>query len=271
MFHASNDHRDLLSRCENGRVSTRLVAFLLVLVALPDFARAGEEIETKVLDAYATGLNRQQRGNTQKTLSVRRFGNTRMLIGKDPSGKPVTELVCLLCTDDELISEARSVGARTAASAKGAQAALIQVDHRDIRDRVYVDGIPLAPVGGQHPIEAGDHEITEVREDSVRTTMISLPPEGHLVLSGDASREPEDPTRLKRVRAAAMTCGIGLATATLGGLFMWLDGQCTSPDCSLLHHMGSPGIGLLVSGVLVQGVVVWLFVTGLKHRKGESK
>ncbi len=270
MFHASYDHRDLLSRCESARVSICCATLLLLVAAFPASARSGEEIETEILDAYSTGLNRKQNGNLQRELSIRRFGNTRLLIGMDPSGKPVTELVCLLCTDDELISEARSVAAQTAASARGIRAAVVEVDERDGRERIYIDGIPLAPMGGKHPIEAGEHEITEVQKNGIRHSMMTLDPGGRVVLS-DVSREPRDPSRMNKVRVAAATCGVGLATATLGGLFLWLDRKCATSDCSLKHYLEGPGIGLLVAGVLVQGVVVWLLVSSRRHRKGASQ
>lgn len=98
---------------------TRLSAFLalaVLAVALP--ALADEDVsDAEIEEAFAVGLG--DRFSGEAMLDVLRYGRTLVLrgslAGADDTG--ALELTCMLCTADEALRSARSVGADLAAQA----------------------------------------------------------------------------------------------------------------------------------------------------------
>jgi hypothetical protein len=264
------------SQLYHGRHRAKRVLKGLLFCALVSWSHTAFASETgvrsdkwakRVQEAFDTGMAVSEGGKGKTEIDVRHEGRNSLLVTRDAAGSVSASLTCLLCTSDEVLSEARSLGALVSARTQKQTVAEIDSSQADVDGRVYVDGIPLTPLGRRHPIEPGRHDIKVVKKGAVLGRSITIAPESRHPLP--TSYDTLKGSRARRLRAAVITGGMGLTTAALGGLFLWLDRDCATDDCRLKHYLAGPGYGLLAAGVLVQGVVIWLLWP--RRRGGEVR
>jgi hypothetical protein len=243
-----------------------------VLLFLPFKADAQDSDATPLVDeeidaAFRTGLAGAPSHEEGATLEIQRYGPSVRLLGADADGLIKESLTCFVCTSDEILSAARSLGAAVRAEAAFETPAVLHIDEQ-VDGRLSVDEVPVAPPIGDHVIEPGDHTVTVAERETVRSgdltvvagTETALPPESDF-------RKAVDPS--SRRRWAVVSSGIGLSLAAVGGVFLWLDGQCVHTDsrCDHEHNLLGPGIGLIATGALLQGVTLWLLVSSRKSKR----
>ena len=184
------------------------------------------ETEARLADAFAKGLGEFKDGKTPAFLEVEQFGNHWRLTGLDRNGASMERLQCLLCTETEAFAAAAhlgdNIGKRLRDEPPSAPAAPSDA-------MLSIDGVPIAP-----PLPAAETERVP-SSTSDRSTI--------------------------RRRWAIASAGLGASAFAVGGVFMWLDGECSSSNCRYTHAgLKGPGIGLVVTGALLEtaALLLWL-------------
>jgi hypothetical protein len=212
----------------------RLISLVLIVLSAICFdaedgvaaalAESGE-IALQLNDAFRTGLNGFRENDL--SISAMRFGHHWTLEGKDPAGRAVERLTCLLCTEQEAISLAAFLGGAIRKKFEAKSPSQEEVDSSIAT--ISIDGAPVP------------HYSTTKRTDTA--SIQDVPNADHA----------------KQFRWAAVLAATGASSAAIGGVFLWMDGNCANSTCSEVHSLKAPGIGLLVSSALLETAAVLLF------------
>jgi len=239
------------------------VAAWLCAVAMSGGAASAEPMDP-VTEAFAKG------GGDEFRLSVERSGSTALLRASARGDAPPLAVVCALCTPNELLAAARSLGARAAASEASREPCRLEVGGLPAGADVRVDGLPGRADGAPMLIEPGRHEVRALVGGAIRTGAVALAP-------GEASRlewadmERRSP-RHRAARVAILSSGLGLALAAAGTALLLLDGDCASvPDatghCDKLHHLAPLGWSFVGTGA---AAVLFGIVYGIAASRNEE-
>ncbi len=209
------------------------------------------------------GLAHAEESSESPILEVGRFGHTSVLRGTWNNSEP-RRLVCMLCTRSETLTQARALGAQLAAQRDGIDPPLLQLSNLEDGVHASVDGIPFAPAKASHAIEPGVHEVVAQQADTVIRADVTLHPDEEIQIQTDVFETVE--TRNPKTRPAVALAGLGITAAVLGGVFLWLDGGCASPDerdptgeCAHVHNLRGAGWALVAGGALIEvGTLIWL-------------
>ncbi len=234
MMHGPNQSR--MQAFDGGAVSFALkcAASIAILFAARagfcDTVEVARPADAAIQHAFAFGLGDFPSSKTPLQLEITRMGHHVALIGYDRSGATVARLTCLLCTGQEAAAAAAYFG--------------------DFLGRQY-RGDPPGPISN----EAGSTL-------SVNGAPVpALPANGLSPLF--AAPVPKD-TAL-RLRLAITAASLGASALVIGGIFIWLDGACSDQKCKFFHQLKGSGIGLVVSGALLETAAVLLW--RLKRKK----
>jgi hypothetical protein len=232
-------HGDVANRQANRRRLSGCVLVILSVICFDagDGAAAtpveSDEISRQLNDAFRIGLNGFR--DTDLSLFAARFGHHWTLEGKDSTGREVERLTCLLCTEPEAISLAAFLGSAIRKQAEGESTSTDEVD----------SSIATISINGT---------IVPLYSPKKRTDISSI-------------QEVPRTNRSLQFRWAAILAAGGASAAAVGGVFLWMDGNCANSTCSELHSLKGPGIGLLVSSALLETAAVLLFTI---RRKKEA-
>lgn len=170
----------LRESCTKG--SPMAAALIAALLVMPSAAR-GDEVDTRdddIVSAFKLGASANAR------LEIEHHGATTALTGNLRIGDndESMNLVCMLCTDEEVLATARSMGVRLAAAAQGkeapatmadepasknefAKSAQVPEDRTRLRVSVVVAGLgaAVAAAGGAFLAMDGDCATDRVDQD----------------------------------------------------------------------------------------------------------
>jgi hypothetical protein len=243
------------------------VVLFLPLIAVAQASNATPLTDEEIDAAFRTGLAGAASDEEGATLEIQRYGPSVRLLGADADGLIKESLTCFVCGSDEILSAARSLGAAVRAEAASGTPAVLHIDEQ-VDGRLTVDGVPVAPPVGDHVIEPGDHTVTVAKDETVQSADLTI------VAGVETALPPESDfnkavNQSARRRWAVVSSGVGLSLAAVGGVFLWLDGQCVDTDsrCDYEHQLLGPGIGLIATGALLQGVTLWLLVSSRKSKR----
>jgi hypothetical protein len=240
-----------------------IAAVWLCAVAMSG-AAMGTEPRDPVTAAFATG------GGDGFRLSLSRDGGTVLLRASANDGVSSLSVVCALCTHDELLVAARSLGAQLAAREASRDPCRLEVGGLPDGAAVQVDGVPGRVDGAPMLVEPGRHEVRAFGGGTLRTGAIAVDPgeDGRLEWSDMKTISPRRVT----LRVAIASGGLGLALAAAGTAFLLLDGDCaTAPDatgrCDKLHHLAPLGWSFVGTGA---AAVLFGVVYGIASSRAES-
>jgi hypothetical protein len=211
--------------------------------------------------AFRRGLSGSAEPTSLGNIHIKKWGNTYLFEGRSSKVGDSITLKCLLCTGDEALAKARSLGAKVSAMGGGVDPAGLMFSSLREGDMAYVDGIPLEPNDTAHSIEPGKHKVEIHRGKAVLSSNVRLEAaeEAELIVTSADYRQR---ARLRRQIALS---GLGVTAAALGGVFLWLDGRCSSDkvdaqgDCEQLHELTGLGWGFIATGVLAEvAVLIWI-------------
>jgi hypothetical protein len=171
------------------------------------------------------------------SLVVTRFGRHWTLEGRDRTGMEADRLTCLLCTDLEAISAAAFLGDTIRKKADGEPASKEELNSSVAT--ISIKGVLVPPYSPKKELDT------------------------------PAMREAPPIDRSTQFRWAAVSAAAGVSAGVIGGVFLWMNGNCATSDCSKLHSLKGPGIGLLVSSALLETAAVLLF--SIKRKKETSR
>jgi hypothetical protein len=256
---------DLASTARFGsRFAIGIVAVLCAVFVADGVHADGEPgrelADSALVDAVRVGLGREAPVQALEQLTVTRFGHSLVLEAQSPRGS--LRIECALCTSSEMLSAARSFGALVTADRSGSAPAYLSVRALGRQDRIFVDGVPVAPAHGPSPIEPGDHVIVLERGDEVATRAVTLESDVEALLDADEALAVKRTHR----RLKVLLGGLGATAAALGGVFLWLDGRCAtasvdlSGQCAQQHNLAPAGWTLLSAGILAEvALLIWVF------------
>lgn len=212
--------------------------------------------DSEIVRTYRMGSSLAQEENLSKNIVINRFGyNTRL---KAFIAGSTTELVCLLCSQSELLSKARELGAVAAARYAAKDPATLSVSGLE-QGTVVVDGIPMTPRKTEHPLEPGEHEIVFIQDGQEKRTVQHVAAGQNLKI--DAAVTEVRPQKRDDTRLKVLVGGLGLTAAAIGGVFLWLDNNCATEDCKYLHDLAPVGWTLVSVGIAVEiGLLLWIFL-----------
>ncbi|MCP4606299.1 MAG: hypothetical protein GY847_38275 [Proteobacteria bacterium] len=217
----------------------------------------------KLMRAFRQGLKGTDDPGVHKNIQIDRFGHTLLLTVLTAKNENQKTLSCVLCSSDEALAKARTLGANIHADASQKATALLHAPDLSEDDRAFVDGVPLVPALASHPVVPGQHTV-EVHNGGVASqTEVNLEPGKKYRLEATGAFYPKK----SKLRPSVIIAGLGLTTAAIGGLFLWLDGNCSSPEsnenaCENQHNLTGAGWGLIAGGVVVElGLLIWLLLT----------
>jgi len=202
-------------------------------------------------------------------LALERDGGTTLLRASASADDSPLVIVCALCTQDELVVTARSLGARLAAREASREPCRLEIGGLPAGATVTVDGLP-GRLRGSMLVEPGPHEVIARAGGGLRSGAVAIEP-------GDAARlewsEMEETAPLRRtVRVSVASGGLGLALAAAGTALLLLDGDCaTVPDatgrCAKLHHLAPLGWSFVGTGA---AAVLFGIVYGIAASRNEE-
>ena len=200
-------------------------------------ARSGESVsadaETRLTLAFTNGLGNFGDGKPPAFLEIRRDGRHWKLTGLDRNGDSVEQLQCLLCTEMEATVAAAHLG--------------------DLIGRRLRQEPPPSPPDATKAILSLDG--APVSPPLPETEAARIDP-------------PMTDRRPFRLRWAVAAASLGAAAAATGGIFMWLDGKCSTEICDYRHTgIKGPGIGLVVTGALLETAAILLWRLKRKPRE----
>ncbi|MDJ0762018.1 MAG: hypothetical protein QNJ97_03435 [Myxococcota bacterium] len=239
---------------------------LLILALSSAFISAahGEEIDTRTADdaalrwAFNAGLVELEADETDYGVQVDRFGHSIVLRARGPRDAPEIKLNCVLCTAGEMLSLARSLGAMVWAAKTKRDTAWVMTSGSPAGDAFFLDGVPVVPEGSKHPVVPGKHRVERRGNRTTSHAAVVIEPGRTLDLTTVETREASNSR--SKVRPAVALLGLGLTTAALGGIFLWLDGNCADVQCKDVHGVGGTGWGLLAGGIAIDAAtLIWLF------------
>jgi hypothetical protein len=208
-------------------------------------------------------------GGGEFRLSLSRDGGTALLRASADGGAPPLSVVCALCTSDELLVAARSLGAQIAAREASREPCRLEVGGLPDGASVRVDGLPGRAGGAPELVEPGRHEVRAIGNGAIRTGAVAVEPgeAGRLEWSDMKAISP----RHRTVRVAIASGGLGLALAAAGTALLLLDGDCaTAPDatgrCDKLHHLAPLGWSFVGTGA---AAVLFGVVYGIASSRAE--
>ncbi len=249
---------------QRSSVDGRMRRWLILLALLTSYSVAGKASgnesaaaeDDAIRRAYFAGLS--SGADPPGELEIRTFGRTVRLAGSN--GAVRRELTCLLCTPQETLSAARSLGAEVRAAVENAPTSAIRIDGR-VDGAVTLDDIPVAPPVGEHLVSPGTHDAVLAAGGETRHIRLTLSPGDRAGLSFEDSADSDRRARLRK-RWAVVSAGVGLSLAGVGAAFVALHGDCVTLDatCDRKYKSLGPGIGLIAVGALLQGVMIWLLV-----------
>ncbi len=245
------------------RTATRCSVWLVAMMVLVhgSLAWSGDRSEKRAEDSevvrtYRMGSSLAQEEDVFKKINISRYGyNVRL---KASIAGSTMELVCLVCSQSELLTKARELGAIAAAKHAGKEPATLSV--LGLKEGVaVVDGIPMAPSKTEHPLEPGEHEIVLLQDGKEKRTVRNISVGQQLAVDAAAIEvrsQKRDDTKLK-----VLVGGLGLTAAAIGGVFLWLDDNCATEDCKYLHDLAPAGWTLVSIGIAVEiGLLLWIFL-----------
>ena len=213
--------------------------------------------------AFLIGLGRASDKGPEGEIRVSRYGRTLLMTGTLTGRDVKEEITCVLCTSEEALTAARSLGAVLAARSGSPEPALVTAADAGDGDDVLIDDVPLAPAVSVSNIEPGEHYVRVDRRGKVFEGNVDLKPGRKVDLSSEALHRRYD--RAKKLRAASLVGGLGLSAIATGALFMWLDGNCSSNvedpstgKCVEQHELTAPGLSLIIGGALTETLLIWL-------------
>jgi predicted secreted protein len=234
----------------------------MVMLLHGGFVRAENKSEKRTADreivrAHRMGSSLAQGERVSKEIEIRRFGHNALL--KSVIDESTMELVCLLCTQSELVSKARELGVISAARHAGKEPAMLSVLGLGETGMVVVDSLPMTPNKKEHPIEPGEHDIVFVIDGKAKGTFRYIAAEQKLEIDVEAVEVPSPERTYTGLKV--LLGGLGLTAAAIGGVFLWLDDSCATENCEYLHDLAPAGWTLVSMGVAAEiGLLLWLFL-----------
>ncbi|MDD5305893.1 MAG: hypothetical protein PHU25_01095 [Deltaproteobacteria bacterium] len=250
------------SRAIRNRTGATM-ALLSVLCCGPTFA-AGEPESRPAPELEPAFLSGYGRAPGRPSFEAKRHGSTLVLRGavNGPGGETVVQSVCLLCTTAEASTAARSLGADLAMKVGGAAPALFRLDGVD-QGTARLDGLPFEAAQSAAKVEPGPHRLEAAADGTARAQDLALAAGAEVELDATDLPLRETPWR---PGVAVLTAGLGVAAAAVGGILLWLDGQCASPrvdhsgNCENEHDLVPAGAALIgVGAAAIVGGFVILF------------
>lgn len=212
--------------------------------------------------AFAAGAG----GDPSLRLEIARTGRTSVLSGAPAGGGPGMSLACALCSRDELLAEARALGALLAAAPSGGPSAL-EIAGLPPGARVTVDGVPARSGGRPQPLEPGRHEVRAVGPGGPRAKRVDLGEGESAMIAFDDMRAARAEPR--PLRAAIAVTGAGAALAAAGTALLLMDGECATTRvdpagrCERIHSLAPLGWSVAGAGAaafvlgVVWGALAW--------------
>jgi hypothetical protein len=241
----------------------RLAATAWLCAVAMGGAAMGAEPRDPVAAAFAKG------GGGGFRLSLSRDGGTALLRASADRGAPPLSVVCALCTRDEILVAARSLGAQLAAREASREPCRLEVGGLPGGAAVRVDGVPGRADGAAMLVEPGRHEVRAFGGGALRTGTVALEPgeAGRLEWSDMKMISP----RRRTARVVIASGGLGLALAAAGTALLFLDGDCaTAPDatgrCDKLHRLAPLGWSFVGTGA---AAVLFGVVYGIASSRAE--
>lgn len=239
--------------------SAAFAAVLLTLGMIPGGARADSDGEEEQLAlAFRAGAS----SVVDTSLEIERHGATTVLASSSSGDNPGErlELVCHLCSFDELMASSRALGAAVAVSAGNGQPGTIAFTGAEEDALVFIDGVRSRDGGSARAVEPGDHGMLVQGGGRARVSRAILEPGEDLVI--DLDTIPLDPYP-RRLRGGVIIAGMGVALAAAGAALTALDGDCASTtvdsagNCRDVHQLAPAGWSMVGTGcaAFVAGVV----------------
>ncbi len=234
----------------------------MVMIVYGGVVQAKESTEKSPEDpevrrAYRMGTSLAEGDILSTKIDINRFGHHVLL--KAFIDEDSMELACMLCTPSEVLSKARELGVLFAAKRVGKAPASLTVFGMGEADMVVVDGLPMVPGKKDHPIEPGEHHIVLVQDGRIKKTSSLIAPEQKLEIDARMVEVPSQQRTYTRLKV--LLGGRGLTAAAIGGVLLWLDGNCSTDDCKYLHDTAPAGWTLVSVGVAAEiGLLLWLFL-----------
>ncbi|MCP4680337.1 MAG: hypothetical protein GY854_33580 [Deltaproteobacteria bacterium] len=247
-------------------VRTCFAIFSLLVIASAAHAE-GDGTTTNADDehrnAFQRGLGTEDESSRALNLKIERFGHSLLLRGVLANGESAKDLKCLLCSTSESLTKARTLGAVISAERDSRKPASVIVPIAYKKDRVLLDGIPVAPPEASHPVEPGEHVVEFHREEGVAKATLNLAPGEEINLEAPATFRKKK----SQLRTGLLLAGLGITAAAIGGVFLWLDGNCgstaanTDGSCSRSHELTITGWSLVGAGVAIEiSTLIWLLL-----------
>ncbi len=247
-------------------VCTCFITFSLVAIASAAHAKgdaATTSADDDLQNAFQRGLGTDDESSPTLQLKIERFGHSLSLRSVLASGEVIKDLKCLLCSTAESLTKARTLGAIISAERDGRKPASVVVPITHKEDRVLVDGIPVAPPEASHTVEPGEHVVEFRVDERVAKTALTLEPGEEIELQAPGTFKK----KRSKLRTGLFLAGLGLTVAAIGGVFLWLDGNCGSTavnsdkSCSKSHELTIAGWSLVGGGVVIEiSTLIWLLV-----------
>ncbi len=215
--------------------------------------------------AFQTGASLKKGEDGSLKIDINRSGHNLRFVGTYNEKKEAYNLTCLLCTNDEMLATARSMGATLRAKSLGKDPARLSISNLGPDGYVYVDGMPFTPPKKRRSIESGPHTIEIIEKERTIETRITLT-QGELAQVDTTKLLPAWKSHL---RYKLLLGGLGLTAAAIGGVFLGLHDTCATGkdrdaegNCRELHNLDEAGWSLIATGALSEVMMlIWFLWT----------